>query len=115
MLEKLLIYLLKKPRVKAVLGEIIFAGRDSKINTRESRGTLIGKLVNDASLYRQVLDDLSKNPNIPSPYHKFPAELYWAALRLNYVLKNPEHHIAPVSDESVVQDGQADSQGQSAA
>jgi hypothetical protein len=110
MTENLLIRLLKKPRVSAVLKEIIRGRADSKIDTSESRETLIGKLVNDSLLYRQVMDDLRKNPYIPSPYHKFPAELYRAALQLNYVLKNPELHIAPLTQEPAAPAEQADSQ-----
>ncbi|KOE63908.1 hypothetical protein [Aggregatibacter actinomycetemcomitans] len=113
-IEKFLIYLLKKPRVSAVLKEIIRGRADSKIDTAESRETLIGKLVNDALLYRQVMDDLRKNPYIPSPYHKFPAELYRAALRLNYVLKNPERHIAPLTQEPAAPVELADFQDQAA-
>lgn len=106
MLEKIVLYALNKPKVKTVSGAFIWEvhqqNKPTKTDTPESRETLIGKLVNDVHLYRQVMDDLRKNPHIPSPYHKFPSELYRAALRLNYVLNNPEQHLVPLTQESVV-------------
>ena len=82
MIEKFVIYLLKKPRVRAALKEII-----------RSLEALICKMKNEPELYQSVLDDLRKNPTTFSRHGKFPAHYYSAVLRLYAQLNNPEPHI----------------------
>ena len=93
MIEKLVIYLLKKPRVKAALKEIIRSLEDEKSSYQKRLEALICKMKNEPELYQSVLDDLRKNPTTFSRHGKFPAHYYSAVLRLYAQLNNPEPHI----------------------
>ena len=116
MLSKLMIYLLKKPLVKAALKEVISPCESeySKKDNRETLEALTDKLVNNPRLYQEVLDDFYKNPSIPSPYHKFPPAFYRAALRLYSVINSPEHHNVPLARSQAVQVAQPSAQGRQA-
>lgn len=86
MLEKLLIYLLNKPQVKAALKEIMLESQVVNIPTRKNalqiHEELVEKLRCDNRLYQEVLDDWRKNPSSFSPHHKFSYALQRAALSL---------------------------------
>ncbi|AKO40032.1 hypothetical protein CEP76_05665 [[Haemophilus] ducreyi] len=94
MLEKFLIYLLKKPQVKAALVEIIQPCLETKSNYQKRLEALIDKMKSEPEFYQSVLDDLRKNPTSFSRSGKFPPPFYAAAVTLYAQVKNPELHTA---------------------
>ncbi|URL01265.1 TIGR02678 family protein [Avibacterium sp. 20-126] len=88
MIEKFVIYLLKKPRMKAALKEIVkdindLIDEDDIQERRKAREAVERKLLDDPVLYQDVLDDLYKNPTDFSIRGKFPASFYMAAISIS--------------------------------
>lgn len=93
LIEKFLIYLLKKPRVKAALREINESFVDDEIqDRRRERETLMRKMKDDKTLHQAVLDDFCNKQKDFSRPQKFPIAFYGAAIELDNQLNTAEHH-----------------------
>ncbi|EHK90568.1 hypothetical protein [Aggregatibacter actinomycetemcomitans] len=95
-IEKFLIYLLKKPQVKAALKEINDSFVDDEIqDRRRERERLMRKMKDDKTLHQAVLDDFCRKGTDFSLPRKFPVAFYMAAIeldnQLNAVARRNDH------------------------